>query len=339
MGLVVLRHGQDRDHGNGTFLADLAPGALVHGGKVGIQVTGIPTAAGDFLFGGGNLPQRFGIVGDIGKNDQDVHPQIKSQVFRRCQRHTRGSDTLYRGVVCQIGEQHGTVDGAGAPEFVDKELGFFEGDADGGKHNGKVAFPIQHPGLTGDLRRQLGVRQTGAGKDGQLLPTDKGVQAINGGNAGLDKLVGIVAGGGIHGKAVDIPVFLRQNGRSVINGLAHAVEHTAQHIAGNRQLQRMAQKPDFGVGQIDTGRGFKQLYNGGIAVDLQHLAAPGGAIGQLDFRQLIVGDALHMVHYHQRSRNFADRFVFTDHCASSPFWARASNSSSISASSLSYCSR
>ena len=47
----------------------------------------------------------------------------------------------------------------------------------------------QHLGLTGDLRRQIRVGQTGAGENRQLLPAHQGVQAVDGGNAGLDKLV------------------------------------------------------------------------------------------------------------------------------------------------------
>src|SRR5699024_4365258 len=114
-------------------------------------------------------------------------------------------------------------------------------------------------------------RQTGTGEDGQLLTADQGVQAVDGGNTGLDKLVGVVAGGGVHGQAVDVPVFGGQDLRSAVDGMAHAVEDAAQHIVGHRQLQRVAQKADLGVGQIDTGGGLEELHHGVVAVDFQHL--------------------------------------------------------------------
>ena len=66
--------------------------------------------------------------------------------------------------------------------------------------------------------------------------------------------------------------------RAAVDGLAHAVEHAAQHIGGHAQLQGVSQKADLGVGQVDAGGGFKELDHGGVAVDLQHLAAADGAV-------------------------------------------------------------
>ncbi len=65
VGLVVLGHGQDRNHGDRAGLADAAACALVERGKVGVQVAGVAAAAGDFLLGRGDLTQRLGVVGDI----------------------------------------------------------------------------------------------------------------------------------------------------------------------------------------------------------------------------------------------------------------------------------
>ena len=48
--------------------------------------------------------------------------------------------------------------------------------------------------LAGDLRGEARVRQAGAGEDGQLLPADERVEQVDGGDARLDELVGIVAG-------------------------------------------------------------------------------------------------------------------------------------------------
>ena len=73
-----------------------------------------------------------------------------------------------------------------------------------------------------------------------------------------------------------------------------------------------------------------QLHDGAVAVDLQHLAAADGAVVELDFAQLVIGDALNVIHHHQRAGDLLDRLIFPDHSASSPFSAMALISSSIS---------
>ena len=259
-----------------------------------------------------------------------MHPLLKGQILRSGQGHTGGGDTLHGGVVGQVGEQHGAVDGAGALELADEELRLLEGDADGGKDHGEVGLPVQHLGLAGDLGGQGRVGQAGAGEDGQLLAADQGVQSVDGRDARLDKLVGVVPGGGVHGQAVDVPILVGQNGGAAVDGLTHAVEHPAQHVAGHGQLQGVAQKSDLGLGQVDAGGGLEQLDHGGVAVDLQHLAAADGAVGQLDLGQLVIGDALHPVHHHQGAGDLSDGLVFTNHSASSPFSAMAVISCSIS---------
>ena len=180
MGLIVFRHGENRDHGDGTFFAHLPSGTLVHRSKVGIKISGITATAGNLLFSSGDFPQCLGIVGDIGENDQHMHSEIKGKIFGSGECHARRGDTLDCRVICQIGEQHGAVNGAGAAELIDKEFGFLIGDADRSKYNCKVAFPVQHPRLTCDLCSELCMRQTGAGEDRQLLSSDQRIQTVNG---------------------------------------------------------------------------------------------------------------------------------------------------------------
>ena len=70
--------------------------------------------------GGGDLPEGLGIVGDVGHNDQHVHPLLKGQVLRGGEGHPGGGDALHGGVVGQVGEQDRAVNGAGALELADK---------------------------------------------------------------------------------------------------------------------------------------------------------------------------------------------------------------------------
>ena len=259
-----------------------------------------------------------------------MHALLKGQVLGGGQGHAGGGNTLDGRVVGQVGKQHGAVDGAGAAEVLDEEVGLLEGDADGGKDHGKVGRAVQHLGLAGDLGGQGGVGQAGAGEDGQLLAADQGIQSVDGGDARLDELVGVVPGGGVHGQAVDVPVLLGQDVRAAVDGLAHAVEDPAQHVAGHGQLQGVAQEADLGVLQIDAGRGLEELDHGVVAVDLQHLAAAQGAVGELDLAQLIVGDALDLLDHHQRAVDLLYGAVFTDHQNSPPFAAAASIWSAMS---------
>ena len=174
MGLVVFRHGQNRNHGDRTVRIPLSARSLVHGGKVCIEVTRIAAASWYFLTSSGHLTERFRIVGDICQNDQYVHTQVKCQVFRCGQRHTRRCNTFYCRVVGQVHEHDSSVDGASAPEVRCEEVRFFVGDTDGCKDDGEVAFATDNLGLTGDLRRQFRMGQTGARENRQLrvlLPT------------------------------------------------------------------------------------------------------------------------------------------------------------------------
>ena len=259
-----------------------------------------------------------------------MHVLLKRQIFSGGQGHAGRGDTLHGGVIGQVGEQHGALDGAGALELADEELRLLKGDADGGEHHGEVGAVVQHLGLTGDLGCQIGVGQAGAGENRQLLAADQGVQTVDGADARLDKLIGVVAGGGIHGQAVDVHVLVGQQGRAAVDRLAHAVEHAAQHVRRHAQLQRMAQKTDLGVPQIDAGGGVEQLHHGAVAVDLQHLAAADLAAVELDLRQLVVGDALHVLNHHQGAGDLVDGTVFLHHASSPAFSIRAAISLSIS---------
>ena len=261
-----------------------------------------------------------------------MHAAVECQILCGGQRHARRRDTLDRRVVGKVGEQHRAVDGTGALEFVDKELGFFKRDADGGEDDGEVALAVQNLRLSRNLRGQLRVRQTRTREDGQLLPADKGVQTVDARNAGLDELVRVVARRGVHRKAVDVAVLVGDDLGAAVDGLAHAVEDAAQHVARHGELERVAQKADTRIGEVDACRCLKQLHDRAVAVDLKHLAAARAAVGEDDLCQLVIRDALHVVHDHQRAGNFANGLIFTDHSSFSPFSAIAAICSSISTS-------
>ena len=174
------------------------------------------------------------------------------------------------------------------------------------------------------------MRKTRAGEDRQLLPAHEGIEPVDGGDARLDELVGIVARGGIHRKPVDIAVLVGKDLRTAVDRLTHSVEDATEHIARYGKLQRMTEEADFGLGKVDARGRLKKLHHRAVTVDLKHLAAAHTAVGEADLGKLVIGDALHTVNDHQRSRYLTDRFVFTDHASFSPFSAIAPISSSIS---------
>ena len=169
-----------------------------------------------------------------------MHVLFIGQVFRGGQRHTGGGDALDGGVVGQVHKQHSALDGAGAPEVGDKEVGFLKGDADSAKNHGEFFVRAKHLGLAGNLGGQLGVGQTAAREHRQFLPAYQGVQAVNSGDARLDKLAGIVPGGGVQRLAVDVPAYLGDDGGAAVARFAHAVKHAAQHVHGQGQLNAPA---------------------------------------------------------------------------------------------------
>ena len=162
------------------------------------------------------------------------------------------------------------------------------------------------------------MRQAGAGEDRKLLASDQGVQTVDGGHAGLDKLGRVGAGRRVHGQAVDVAVILGQNGGTAVDGVAHAVEDTAQHIAGDGELLRVAEEAYLRRGQVDALGGLKELDHRAVAFDLEDLAAADFAVGELDFAQFVIGDALDMLDDHQRAGDFFDGFIFFDHASSPP---------------------
>ncbi|MPN29482.1 hypothetical protein SDC9_176935 [bioreactor metagenome] len=227
-----------------------------------------------------------------------MHILLKGQILGGSEGHTGGGDTFDGRVVREVREQHRAVDSACAAEILDKEFGFLEGNSDGGENHGEVGSAVEHLCLSRDLSRQIGVGQARTGEDGQFLSADQGIQSVDGGDTRLDKFVGVVAGGGVHRQAVDITVFCRQNLGTAVDGMAHAVENTAEHIARNSQLQGMPQEANLGFSQIDAGGGLKELNNSVVAVYFKHLAAADAAVGKLDLAQLVVGDTFHLVNNH-----------------------------------------
>ena len=154
------------------------------------------------------------------------------------------------------------------------------------------------------------MRQSGSGENGQLLAADHGVHAVDGADAGLDELVGIVARIGIHGQSVHVDVFLGDDGRAAVDGIAAAVEDAAEHVFGDGQLQRFAEEGDGSRVDVEAVGALENLHDGAAGIGLQHFAAAAGAVGQRDFHQRIVGNFLDALDDQKGARKAAYGSVF-----------------------------
>ena len=92
--ITIVRHGQDRNLGDGAIAAFHTPCSLVDSGQIRVHVTGITTSTGNFFTGRGDLTKGITIGRKISEDDEDVFLELISVVFCGGQRKTRSNDTL-----------------------------------------------------------------------------------------------------------------------------------------------------------------------------------------------------------------------------------------------------
>ena len=163
------------------------------------------------------------------------------------------------------------------------------------------------------MRRKVGVGQSRGRKDGQLLSSDKGVKSVDGRNAGLYKLVGILSCGRIHGAAVNIEAHLGNYLGTVINGIPQSVKHPSEHILRYSKLHLTAGKAHLAVGKVDACRSLKKLHKGVCTVYFKHSAAAFFSVFKLDFSKLVVFNSAYIPNKHKRACHLFDCPVFLRH--------------------------
>ena len=328
MGFVVLGHGENRDQRNGAVLASQSACSLIERREVGVHIAGIAAASGNLLTRRRNLTERVGVVGDVGHDNEHVHAQIESEIFRCGQRHFWGGDTLDRGVVRKVDEHDGSVDRAGLLEGLDEVIRLLKGDTHCGENNGELLVLSSYGRLTGDLSRELRVGKTRSGENRQLLTSYEGVQTVDRGDTCLDKFLRIVACCRVHGGAVDVHTLLGNQRGTVVDGIAQTVENAGEHVGRYGKLHRASEESHLGACEVDARGGVKKLNKRVGAVDLKHLAAACFAARQLDFTQLVIFDVIHVADHHQRTRDLTDSTVFLWHQSSLLFRTSAISLSS-----------
>ena len=106
-----------------------------------------------------------------------------------------------------------------------------------------------------------------------------------------------------------------------VEGYETAVDVAAkrQLIAGSLLLHRRRGTPWAVRTALETAlRRLEELHDRAVAFHFEHLAAPDAAVRQLDLRQLVVGDAIDVLHDHQRAGDLLNCLIFADHCSSPP---------------------
>ena len=242
-----------------------------------------------------------------------MHFLFKGKIFRRSQRHFGRCDTLDCRVVCQIDKKYGSVESTRFPEGFDKIVGFLKGNSHSRENNGEFFIIGTHLCLSGDLRRKVCVRKSRGRKYGKLLSSDKGVQSVDGRNAGLNKLVWILSRGGIYGTSVDVKTHFRNYFGASVNGISQTVKYPSQHILRNAEFHLAAGKAHLAVGKVYSGGRFKKLNKRVCAVDFKHSAASYLAVFKLDFAKFVIFNAFHVPYKHKGAGHFFYCSVFLRH--------------------------
>ena len=298
---VVGGHGQDGHLGDRALGALDASGPLVDLGQVAVKVTGIALSPRDLAAGGADLAQRFAVVGHVGQQHQHVAAQVEGQVLGQGQGGPRSEqpfDARGRG---QRQEQRDIGQHAAFFEGADEVLGHVVLDAHGRKDDGELGLFPQQRGLADDLGGQPVVWHAAAGEDRQLLPADQRVHAVDGADAGLDKLPRVLAAVGVDGGPVDVPQVGRQGLGPIVDRTAQPVENTAQHVSRDRQLQRLAEEP-HARGLVRQAAGaLEHLDDRLVLADVKHAAQAVVALRVLDLDRLVEAHVVRLFDHHQRA--------------------------------------
>src|SRR3989454_2656190 len=130
VGDVVARHREDGHLGDAAALPFDSARTLVVGGEVSVEVTGEALPSRDFLSGGGDFAQRFRVRGDVGDDDEDVHPELEGEVLGGGEGDSGGDNALDGGVVREVEVEDAPADSSRLLQSLLEERGLSVRDAD-----------------------------------------------------------------------------------------------------------------------------------------------------------------------------------------------------------------
>lgn len=151
--------------------------------------------------------------------------------------------------------------------------------------------------------------QTGGREDGNFLASGDGVHDVDGGQSGLDHFLGIDTRPGIDGLTLNVEKVLGEDGRSLVDGFAGAVEDTAEHVLRDGSSEDIAGEFAKSVFRVDAGSSFKDLDNGLGSWDLEDLAGAQGSIGKFQLYDFGEFRKFNFVENDERSVDSGDGLV------------------------------
>lgn len=194
-----------------------------------------------------------------------------------------------RRIIGQVQEQRDPLHTTILLEITSEETARLQIHTHGTKDNAEILLMVvmralvlllllHQPCLSTNLRRNLVVRQTGGGEDGDFLATRDGVHGVDGGDAGGDHFFGVLAGIRVDGGAVDVEVVFGEHFWSFVDWTTAAVEDAAQHVFAYTEFEVVAGELDSGLAEdINMMTGF---CGSGIETDLLDINA-GSALKHL----------------------------------------------------------
>src|SRR5450759_868155 len=302
---VVVGHGEDRHLGDGALPALDPARALVQAREVGVHVSGIAAPSGNLLAGRGDLAQGLAVVRHVGQDDQHLHVVLERQELGHGERAPRGDDALDRRVLGQVHEEADPLQRARLGEGGLEERCFAAGDAHGAEHDGEL-LTGDDLGVLHDLRRDLVARQARTAEDRELLPADQGVQAVDGADAGLDEVVGVIAGVRVDGRAADLELLLGEHFAAAVYRLSQPVQDPAQQADRDAELDDLALKPDLAIAHVQAVGCPEDLDHRKVTVELDDLPLADPAVGRLYLDHLTERYPADLPHEDQGARDVVD---------------------------------
>ena len=262
-----------------------------------------------------------------------MHILFICQILRNGQCTAGRQDTLNDGVVGQVQEHGYILKHTAVLKALAEVIRHVVFDTHGSEYNGKfLSAVLCDLGLPHDLHCQLVGGQAGTGKDGQLLSTNQGHQAVDGGNARANVVSRIGSGNRVQRLAVDVRKLFRENISQSVNGLACAVEHSAQYFLRQWHFHRPSQKFCFGILQRKPLCALEHLEHCLVAGNFYHTTQTLRAVLQMQLRNLVIADAADLIQDNQRSVDLIQSKILQTHaiCPSSRAALSFSNAASMS---------
>ena len=184
---------------------------------------------------------------------------FEGQELGQAERDARRHHALERRFVGQIQEDGGAREQSGFFKSLLEVCRGIVRNAERDKDDRQRLRLVGDPRLQRDLRGQLVMRESGAGKYRELLSPHHRVHAVDSGDAGLDEILRIRARGGVQRSAMHVHSGFSHRRRQSVSWPAEPIEDAAEHLARDAGMERLTAKPQQELVGMQTGGFAPQL--------------------------------------------------------------------------------